>query len=234
MLKRVAPAFAGLVAVAVAGHRRPVRDGPSGGVRRPRPRGPRRTSGYSPYLSWQGAEESVCISESVDEPLRRLRRQADAVRRDRHRRTCGCSPSRPSRPHSRPEGAFNSDLAFENGCSSGRLRGRRHLGRPRATSRPTLVNQIHCPGSQNDVTINDGILITSTDSRRTNGTVPNSTSTSTPDRGRTTWEGLKVWDVSDPTEPALRKSVRTDCGSHTHTVLPEADRLIVYVGVATT
>ena len=24
-------------------------------------------------------------------------------------------------------------------------------------------------------------------------------------------------------------SVRTDCGSHTHTVLPERDRLIIYV-----
>ena len=44
----------------------------------------------------------------------------------------------------------------------------------------------------------------------------------------TTWEGLKVFDVSDP-PPALLHGVRTDCGSHTHTVLPEADRLLVYV-----
>ena len=36
-------------------------------------------------------------------------------------------------------------------------------------------------------------------------------------------------DVSDPTAPVHQASVQTDCGSHTHTVLPEANRLIVYV-----
>jgi hypothetical protein len=35
--------------------------------------------------------------------------------------------------------------------------------------------------------------------------------------------------VRDATSPKLLTSVRTDCGSHTHTVLPEASRLIVYV-----
>jgi hypothetical protein len=84
-----------------------------------------------------------------------------------------------------------------------------------------------CPGSQNDVTVNDGILVTSTDSRRTNDGC-NSTATSTPS-APTTWEGLKVWDVRDPKSPVLLTSVFTDCGSHTHTVLPEADRLLVYV-----
>jgi hypothetical protein len=90
-----------------------------------------------------------------------------------------------------------------------------------------VVSQIVCPGSQNDVTVNDGILITSTDSRRTNDSCASS-ATGTPS-APTTWEGLKVFDVRDPEEPRYVASVRTDCGSHTHTVLPEASRLLVYV-----
>ena len=35
--------------------------------------------------------------------------------------------------------------------------------------------------------------------------------------------------MRNPKSPRLLTSVRTDCGSHTHTVLPEANRLIVYV-----
>src|SRR4029450_14144005 len=65
------------------------------------------------------------------------------------------------------------------------------------------------------------------DSRRTNDTCQ-SASTSTP-TAPTTWEGLKVFDVSNPAAPRHLASVQTDCGSHTHTVLPEADRLLVYV-----
>src|SRR5687768_9733308 len=64
MLKRVAPAFAGLVVVAVLAIGVPSATGH-----------PEECStaaawssmdgGYSPYLSWQGAEESVCMSKSV-------------------------------------------------------------------------------------------------------------------------------------------------------------------------
>ena len=46
---------------------------------------------------------------------------------------------------------------------------------------------------------------------------------------QSTWEGLKIFDVRNPYNPKYLASVRTDCGSHTHTVLPERDRLIIYV-----
>src|SRR5918995_1786336 len=182
MLKRLGPAIAGLIAVAVLAIGVPSATGH-----------PEECAGtaawasadgdYSPYLTWQGVFA--------------------------------------------PYAAFNSDLAFEDGYAyQGNYDGVT-IWDVRDPSNPTLVNQIVCPGSQNDVTINDGILITSTDSRRTNDGC-NSTSTSTPE-APTTWEGIKVWDVRDPMAPALLKSVRTDCGSHTHTVLPESDRLLVYV-----
>ena len=124
---------------------------------------------------------------------------------------------------------FNSDIAFEDGFAyQGNYEGV-SIWDVRDPSNPTLASQIVCPGSQNDVTINDGILVTSTDSRRTDDSC-RSTATSTP-TASTTWEGLKVFDVSDPTAPRYLASVQTDCGSHTHTVLPEDDRLLVYVHV---
>ena len=42
-------------------------------------------------------------------------------------------------------------------------------------------------------------------------------------------EDLRCENPYNPKYPG--ESVRTDCGSHTHTVLPERDRLIIYVAV---
>ena len=64
MLKRVGPVFAGLVVVAALAVGVPSATG--------HPEECAGTAawastdgGYSPYLSWQGAEESVCANESV-------------------------------------------------------------------------------------------------------------------------------------------------------------------------
>jgi hypothetical protein len=125
------------------------------------------------------------------------------------------------------EGDFNSDLAFENGFAYGGNYDGVQIWDVRGGKTPTLASAIHCPGSQNDVTVNDGILVTSTDSRRTDDAC-GSTSTTTPG-DPSTWEGLKVFDVRDPYHPEYLTSVFTDCGSHTHTVLPQRDRLLIYV-----
>jgi hypothetical protein len=225
MLKRVGPVCAGLVVVAAlaigvpsaTGHPEECSNAAAWSSM---------DGGYSPYLSWQGAEESVCISKSVTS------RYDDSGAKLTKSGQTGTAGLRllASRAKSGPfatEQAFNSDIAFEDGKA--------YVGNYEGVSiydvsdpsNPTLVGQLHCPGSQNDVTVNDGILITSTDSRRTNDTCQ-SASTSTP-TAPTTWEGLKVFDVSNPAAPRHLASVRTDCGSHTHTVLPEADRLLVYV-----
>jgi hypothetical protein len=225
MLKRIGPAFAGLVAVAVLAFGVPSATGHPEECAKAAAWSST-DGGYSPYLSWQGAEESVCLSKSVtsryDDSDAKLTESNQAA-------TAGLEliASRSKQGVFAPYAAFNSDIAFEDGYAyQGNYEGVT-IWDVRDPSNPTFVNQIVCPGSQNDVTINDGILITSTDSRRTNDGC-SSTATGTPE-APTTWEGIKVWDVRDPMAPALRKSVRTDCGSHTHTVLPEADRLLVYV-----
>ena len=224
MLKRVAPAIAGLVVVAALAVAVPTATG--------HPEECAGTSawasmdgGYSPYLSWQGAAESSCASSAVtsryDDSGAKLGKGESA--------TAGLRliASRTKQGPFADYGDFNSDLAFEDGYAyQGNYEGVT-IWDVRDPSNPTVAGQIECTGSQNDVTINGGILITSTDSRRTNDGC-SSTATSTPTEP-STWEGLKIWDVRNPQQPALLKSVRTDCGSHTHTVLPEADRLLVYV-----
>jgi hypothetical protein len=135
--------------------------------------------------------------------------------------------STPKAPPFETESDFNSDLAFENGYAFGGNYDGVQIWDVRDGQTPALASFIHCPGSQNDVTVNDGILVTSTDSRRTDDSCA-STATTTPS-DPSTWEGLKIFDVRNPYSPKYLASVRTDCGSHTHTVLPERDRLIIYV-----
>ena len=43
------------------------------------------------------------------------------------------------------------------------------------------------------------------------------------------WEGIKIFDVSDPTAPRYVKAVETACGSHTNTLVPAGDTDYIYV-----
>jgi hypothetical protein len=130
------------------------------------------------------------------------------------------------------EADFNSDIAFENGYAFVGNYDGVQIWDIRDGQTPALAAYIHCPGSQNDVTVNDGILVTSTDSVRNKAECEGNVSvpTTSPEYGQpTNWEGLRVFDVRNPYSPRYLTDVRTDCGSHTHTVLPERDRLIIYV-----
>ncbi|WP_226382678.1 LVIVD repeat-containing protein [Pseudonocardia oceani] len=98
----------------------------------------------------------------------------------------------------------------------------------REPAEPRIVSQVLCPGSQNDVSVSDGLLFLSTDSRWSDDTcsaVPQNRG------GLPYWEGIKVFDVSDPANPAYLTSVATACGSHTHTLVPDTagESLYLYV-----
>jgi hypothetical protein len=125
------------------------------------------------------------------------------------------------------EDAFNSDLAFQgNYAYQGNYNGFRvwDISNPEA---PTTVAEVLCPGSQNDVSVTGDLLFLSTDSRRSNDSCSN-TSTTDP---ASYWEGMKIFDISDPASPKYVKSVETDCGSHTHTLVPGTtpDTAYIYV-----
>ncbi|PGH46456.1 hypothetical protein COO58_09385 [Micromonospora sp. WMMA1996] len=96
-------------------------------------------------------------------------------------------------------------------------------------SRPTIVSQVLCPGSQNDISVHGNLLFLSTDSSRNDDSCA---STSQPASVKESWEGIKIFDIRDKRNPRYIKSVETACGSHTHTLVPGKDRRNVYLYVS--
>ncbi|MHA6782613.1 LVIVD repeat-containing protein [Pseudonocardia saturnea] len=93
--------------------------------------------------------------------------------------------------------------------------------------RPQVVSQVLCPGSQNDVSVSGDLLFLSTDSQWADDSCSGTPATDPADY----WEGIKVFDVSDPAAPRYVAAVETDCGSHTHTLVPDdaGGSLFLYV-----
>lgn len=96
-------------------------------------------------------------------------------------------------------------------------------------SAPAIVSQVLCPGSQNDISVYGDLLFLSTDSSRSDDSC-NSVSQSA--SIKESWEGMKIFDISDKANPQYIKSVETDCGSHTHTLVPAKDGASIYLYVS--
>jgi hypothetical protein len=135
----------------------------------------------------------------------------------------------PKQPPFNTEAAKGSDLAFTghyviagnyDGFSVYDIRDRR---------RPKLVTNVHCPGNQNDVSVHGNLLITSTDASRNKAECEGNVSQSP--SLEESWEGIRIFDISDPAHPRFIRGVETDCGSHTHTTIPDRKnrRALVYV-----
>ncbi|MFD3658539.1 LVIVD repeat-containing protein [Streptomyces sp. NPDC058620] len=120
----------------------------------------------------------------------------------------------------------NSDLAFQGKYAfSGNYDGFviYDISKP---SSPKTVAQVLCPGSQNDITVSGDLLFLSTDSSRSDDSCA---STSQPATEKSSWEGMKIFDISDKTNPKYVAAVETACGSHTHTLVPKRSSVYVYV-----
>ena len=94
---------------------------------------------------------------------------------------------------------------------------------------PEQVVQVSCPGAQNDISVYKDILVLSTDSSRSDDSCA---STSLDATKKEAWEGIKVWDISNPLEPEYVQSVETSCGSHTHSLAPSKNGRTVYAYVS--
>lgn len=92
--------------------------------------------------------------------------------------------------------------------------------------KPRTVAQVLCPGSQNDISVSGDLLFLSTDSSRSDNSCA---STTQPATEKSSWEGMKVFDISDKRNPKYVAAVETACGSHTHTIIPERKSVYVYV-----
>ncbi|MCX4668987.1 hypothetical protein OG453_20315 [Streptomyces sp. NBC_01381] len=120
----------------------------------------------------------------------------------------------------------NSDLAFQGKYAfAGNYDGFRifDISNPK---KPRTVSQVLCPGSQNDVSVSGNLLFLSTDSSRSDNSC---NSTTQPATEKSSWEGMKVFDISDKANPKYVSAVETACGSHTHTLVPEKKNVYVYV-----
>jgi hypothetical protein len=94
-----------------------------------------------------------------------------------------------------------------------------------------------CRGPQNDVSLweHNGrlLLFQSIDTPQTNGETvcSQNRSSDTSACGPACFEGIRIFDLTDPAAPVYLKGVYTDCGSHTHTVVPDPanERLLLYI-----
>lgn len=126
------------------------------------------------------------------------------------------------------EGAFGTDMAFKGRwLYVGNYQGFQvfDIKRP---DRPRRVAQVSCPGAQADLSVHRDVLVLSVDASRSDDSCD---STALPATEKAAWEGLRIFDVSDPRRPRYVAAVETDCGSHTHSLAPTDDGkdLFVYV-----
>ena len=126
------------------------------------------------------------------------------------------------------DAATQSDLAFQgNYAYAGTFSGFRIIDISEPTN-PTQVTFFPCNGGQGDISVWGDLLFSSVDTPQSD---PSCASTSLPNAAAPgAWEGVRIFDISDPTAPKRIASVRTDCGSHTHTLVPVGrGSLFVYV-----
>ncbi|CAN5922546.1 hypothetical protein BH23ACT10_BH23ACT10_29480 [soil metagenome] len=121
-----------------------------------------------------------------------------------------------------------SDLAFDGKYAyAGNYAGFRVIDIS-SKGNPKVVAEFACNGAQGDVSVYEGLLFRSVDSPQSEPSCDSTTVTaSTPGM----FEGVQIFDVSNPRKPELITMVPTDCGSHTNTLVPdpENDRVFVYV-----
>ena len=123
----------------------------------------------------------------------------------------------------------NSDLAFWGKTAiSGNYAGFRILDISDPEN-PAVLSDFNCPGNQHDVSVWKGFLFTSIDAPIT-GPECGSPRTAA---GVPGFEGIRIFDIRNPSNPVYVGAVATDCGSHTHTLVPDAeDPSHVYLYIA--
>jgi hypothetical protein len=108
-------------------------------------------------------------------------------------------------------------------------------------SRPGLLGSLWCPASQNDVSVWRDLVFMSVDSPRKDWTDKDGKPRRAHECGAPSasqadmlagseWEGIRIVSIADPGNPQQIAAVRTDCGSHTHTLVPDLanGRVLIY------
>ena len=92
---------------------------------------------------------------------------------------------------------------------------------------PSQLVDFACPGSQHDVSVWGDLLFVSVETPRETPRCDSKAMAG----GMPGFEGMRIFNVSNPAKPVLIKGVPTDCGSHTHTLVPDPEerRVLLYV-----
>jgi len=133
-------------------------------------------------------------------------------------------------PHSGARGSpISSDLAFWGTLLFAGDYGGFRIFRIADPSNPVLLADVKCNGGQGDVGVWDKLLFVSIDRTQTKATCDSADAM--PGDTQPWFEGIRIFDVSDPRHPRFITVVQTNCGSHTHTVVPDLgnDRVLLYV-----
>jgi hypothetical protein len=132
------------------------------------------------------------------------------------------------------DGTINSDIAFYgNKAYVGNYDGFRIFS-IKKPSELDLLSDTKCRANQGDLSVfksrDDRMILLQSIDRPV--TAPDCTGVDTPTttenehgatvtRARFGFEGLRMFDVTDPRNPEFLRMYRTECGSHTHTLVPD-------------
>jgi uncharacterized protein (DUF305 family) len=122
----------------------------------------------------------------------------------------------------------NTDMAFSGDLlAAGNYHGF-NLYRLVDAGPPQLISSVICPGGQGDVSIVGDLLIMSVEERR--GRTDCGREGVADDVSAERFRGLRIFDISNPTNPRQVGQVQTCRGSHTHSVVsgPANGAIIVY------
>jgi hypothetical protein len=129
--------------------------------------------------------------------------------------------------------AQGSDLAFKDDLLiAGSYQG---LGVFKIIKSAPYVKQLGfawCPGGQGDVSVLGDYVFFSVDSALAGPkcNTEDTTAASPAQYGSgAAWEGIRIFDISNPSKPQWLKSFDMPCGSHTHTLLPGKKTSYIYI-----
>lgn len=130
------------------------------------------------------------------------------------------------------DGVVNSDLAFWRSYAyAGNYGGFRILD-ARSDEMKTLVD-FPCNGPQNDVSIaklkGRMYLFQSIDTPQTAEDCDSANSPLIGGTNRVGYEGIRVFDVTNPRKPRFLDMIQTACGSHTHTLIQRGGIVYLYI-----
>jgi hypothetical protein len=127
--------------------------------------------------------------------------------------------------------AFHSDIAFWGDLAIQGTYGGLNFYDIKHPQKTTLISQFACPGGQGDpsVTPDGSLVFMSVDSARSDETCESSPSSPAVP---TSWEGVRIIDISDVNNAEQVAAVETKCGSHTHTLVPGDSDDVVYLYVS--